>query len=223
VEKAFGEGRVVAFLTTAASKTDKVAGWNNWAVDRFSFPVPLVRLQGYLMKQSSEDRSGRVGSPVRIDLGSPDDYLPNVTFVPPEAGAEPIRRTAEVAEGVCGAALDLTETGGIYEARLTTPDGRTESRRFAVNVDASAEGDLKTLDSQALAERLQGLTYQFHTAAEFQQSGYQLGGYNLSDLFLYFLVIWLIGEQLLAWSASYHPPARHALATSRPAGQGGAR
>ena len=31
-------------------------------------------------------------------------------------------------------------------------------------------------------------------------------GYNLGQSLLYLLVALLIGEQILAWSASYHPP-----------------
>jgi hypothetical protein len=45
----------------------------------------------------------------------------------------------------------------------------------------------------------------------------QLAGYHLSRPLLYLLVLLLVGEQILAWSASYHPsPGKRA------SGKGGA-
>ena len=84
------------------------------------------------------------------------------------------------------------------------PDNTIETRRYAVNVDP-AEGDLAVVDSQQLAGRLEGVKYQFTPAATFQATAAAAAGYNLADPILYGLIILLVGEQLLAWSASYHP------------------
>ena len=55
VERTFGEGRVVAFTTTAAPV------WNNWAANNPSFVVAIQELQAYLARQPSGGRhsSGR--------------------------------------------------------------------------------------------------------------------------------------------------------------------
>ena len=84
-----------------------------------------------------------------------------------------------------------------------------------MNVDP-AEGDLAALGGEQLASRLQGVKYRYQQAAAFQAASAELAGSNLAEAILYGLILLLIGEQVLAWSASYHPARRH------PLGQGGA-
>lgn len=102
-----------------------------------------------------------------------------------------------------------TEASGIYEVRLTTTAGAEEYRYFAVNVDP-AEGDLATLQGRELAERLPGVRFDYRRAAEFRLAHQDVTGSELSQWLLYALVALLIGEQLLAYVASYHPPAAEA-------------
>jgi hypothetical protein len=49
--------------------------------------------------------------------------------------------------------------------------------------------------------------YEYRSAGDVQVSAQQLAGSNLSDWILYLLIGILVGEQLLAYSASYHPKA----------------
>jgi len=59
--------------------------------------------------------------------------------------------------------------------------------------------------------------YEFAQAATFQSAIGDQAGYNLSEALLALLILLLIGEQVLAWSASYHPaPAVVAAAAARP-------
>ena len=44
----------------------------------------------------------------------------------------------------------------------------------------------------------------------FQSATDEMAGYDLSDAILYALVSLLLLEQILAWSASYHPSASRA-------------
>ena len=60
-----------------------------------------------------------------------------------------------------------TETAGFYKALLEQPSHKTETRNFAVNVDA-AEGDLRGLTGSDLASRLSPVNYKFDTASNFQ-------------------------------------------------------
>jgi hypothetical protein len=106
-----------------------------------------------------------------------------------------------------GFVASLTETAaaGFYEAQLTTTGGKSEVRDYALNV-APEEGDLKRLTGEQLASRLAGVPFEYHQAAGFDRGANDRAGSNLGDSVLYFLVLLLVGEQVLAYSASYHPP-----------------
>jgi hypothetical protein len=200
VEQSFGKGRVVAFLTTAAPT------WNNWAQNP-TFVVILQDLVAYLSERSSSGSSLVVGEPLKLTL-DPAKYLPQVRFVTPLESTSPSAAADAVpnADGKLFIAFDETDAGGIYEARLTRIDNSSEIRRYAFNVDP-AEGDLAAMDQTQIAERLKGLKYEYEHASLFQSPTDEITGYNLSEAVLYLLILLLVGEQILAWSASYHPSA----------------
>jgi len=204
VERSFGRGRVLAFLTTAAPT------WNNWARNP-SFVVAVQDLQAFLAQRPGGGESRLVGAPLELQL-DPARYQPQVGFGSPQAGAGAASAVvaALTSEGTLAASLAHTDLSGYYEARLLHTDGSGETRRWAVNVDA-AEGDLTVLGAPQLAARLKGVKYRYDEAAAFQSAADDLAGYNLSEAVLYGLVLLLLAEQILAWSASYHPPRRHAL------------
>jgi hypothetical protein len=209
VERSFGKGRVVAFLTTAAPT------WNNWAGNP-GFVVVMQDLEAYLAQRAA-DESRLVGSPLALRLDS-KLYRPEVQFALPE---QAISRSVPVnairgADHMLTASFFDTDQSGFYEAQLVRSDNSVETRRYAINVD-SAEGDLAALDAQRLAPRLDGVKCRFEQAAAFQSTTGELAGYNLGEAILYLLVLLLVGEQILARSASYHP-RRPAV----PQAQGGA-
>ncbi len=73
VERSFGKGRVMAFLTTAAP------AWNNWARNP-SFVVVVQDLQAYLSQRPGDEEQSRlVGSPLELRL-DPAVYQPQVRF-----------------------------------------------------------------------------------------------------------------------------------------------
>jgi len=209
VERSFGAGRVVAFLTTAAPV------WNNWARNP-SFVVAVQDLQAYLAHRGSDDLSHQVGSKLELAL-DPAAYEPKVRFVPPrgdasreKGGAAPEATVDAVptAGGLLTASFSETGTSGVYEAILAKTNGAGESRRFAVNVEPS-EGNLEALLSgRDLTTRLSGVKYDYRRAADFQYEAGDAEGGNLSQWLLAFLVLLLICEQIVAWWASYHPAAR---------------
>jgi hypothetical protein len=137
-------------------------------------------------------------------------------LIPAEKSAEALSVAAKPSGSALVARLPDVERSGIYESQLTAPDGTISTRKFAVNV-AEDEGNLATLDLPQLTARLEGLRFQFAQARDFSFDPRQLAGINLGPTLLFALVAMLIVEQLLAYSASYHPPAR-----TQPAG-GGAR
>jgi hypothetical protein len=213
VERSYGRGRVVAFLTTAAPT------WNNWASNP-SFVVTMLELQAYLARQSADDRSRLVGSPlvVKFDAKPSAGQEPQARFMLPKEASTPVVPVSATrgADGALTASLFNTDCSGFYEAQLTKSDNSVETRRFALNVDPQ-EGNLAALDAEQLARRLEGVKYQYEQASLFQSTATDLQGYNLGEIILYGLVLLLIGEQLLAWSASYHLTRRDV-----PQAQGGA-
>ncbi|MFZ1935062.1 MAG: BatA domain-containing protein [Thermoguttaceae bacterium] len=209
VERSFGKGRAMAFLTTAAPT------WNNWAGNP-GFVVVMQDLEAYLTQRAG-DESRLVGSPLALRLDA-KLYRPEVQFALPEqavARSVPVNAVLGT-DGVLTASFFDTDQSGFYEAQLVRSDNLVETRRYAVNVDPN-EGDLAAIDAQRLAPRLEGVKYQFEQAKAFQTTSSELAGYNLGEAILYMLVLLLIGEQILAWSASYHP---RRLAS--PQAQGGA-
>lgn len=205
IEQRYGQGRVVAVLTTAAPV------WNNWARGNPSFVVAMQELQAYLAQRPTTGGSLLVGAPIQLEL-SPAVYRPQVRLVPPQQTAlpSPVVQAVPGANGSLRATLADTDLAGVYEVHLARTDGTPEVRRYAVNVDP-VEGDLRTINSQLLATRLEGLDYEYVLAAAFRSTGRDLAGGDLSQILLYLLVFLLLGEQLLALSASYHPTARHRL------------
>jgi hypothetical protein len=102
------------------------------------------------------------------------------------------------------AAFPETAASGIYELQLTTTDNKVEVRRLAFNVEAD-EGNLTTIVAEELRTKLEGIAYEYDQADEFRLGVQDLAGTNLSQWMIYMLVALLIGEQGLAYSASYHP------------------
>ncbi|HEV7225581.1 MAG TPA: BatA domain-containing protein [Pirellulales bacterium] len=228
VERQFGDGRVVAILTTAAPQ------WNNWSRNP-SFVVAALEMQASLAAHPTLDANRAVGTPIELEL-DPGRYQPQVRLMAPadhaaqpSEGRQPpgpaadstgasapsggvatdpstLVASAAPAEGETNlrASFPAATTSGIYELQLTTTDSQPEIRHLAFNVDA-AEGDLSTVGGAELAERLKGVRYEYAQADAFQPAAHDLAGSNLSQWILYLLVALLLGEQALAYSASYHP------------------
>jgi hypothetical protein len=210
-ERRFGEGRVVAFLTTAAPV------WNNWARGNPSFVVAMLELQAFMAGPESGDAPHVVGAPLEFDFDSAT-HDNSVRFTPPDKSAIATSQAVTQPDGRMSVTLAKTESSGIYQASLRTKNGESQVRRFAVNVEPQ-EGDLTLVPSQALAARLEGVDYDFVEAGTFQyEDGEERDAGDLGQALLYALVLILIGEQLLAWSASYHPPVRKASQASGGAG-----
>ncbi|HWB00415.1 MAG TPA: BatA domain-containing protein [Pirellulales bacterium] len=197
VERSIGSGHVVAFLSTAGP------AWNNWSRNP-SFVVTLLQLQAWLSQGSLAAVSSPVGSALELQL-DPTRYNARAQFTPPaDSAAPPTSVDLTVGADGLSAAYRDTTTAGLYEALLTETNGKAERRLWALNVDPE-EGNLATLDAAQLAVRLPKLRYSFHRADHFIAAPRSTTGSNLSDALLYALVALLVGEQALAYAASYHP------------------
>jgi len=215
VERRFGDGRVVAFLTTLAPQ------WNNWAYDP-SFVVTLLQLQTYLAAPGRIDEQRLVGSPLEIAVAA-KEFSPEVIFVTPgDDGANGlvVKRTAVAPaadsplivaslDAAIGTASEGTASGGtahrgVYEVWPRSMDGRFDVRRYALNTDP-LEGDLQIAPSQSLLARLEPARVEYREARQFAYDFGEAGGVNRSLLLMGVLVGLLLLEQWIAYSASYHP------------------
>ena len=203
VERKYGEGRVVALLTTAGPQ------WNNWAQGNPTFVVALHELQAYLAMRPAPGHL--VGAPLRVEL-DPAQHQARVRFVGPDRNA-PSAAPVDAAAGPGGSMVALfpdTDASGVYEAQITRNDGVIELRRYAVNVDPD-EGDLTVVSAEQLATGLEGVPYDYALASAFRSQDRQVSGVDLSRTLLFILAGLLLVEQALAYSASYHPPRSLAL------------
>ncbi|MGD9646716.1 MAG: BatA domain-containing protein [Pirellulales bacterium] len=197
LERKFGAGRVVAFLTTAGP------AWNNWGRNP-SYVVAMLELQSYLAPVPEADDQRQVGAPLVVAVDRAR-FAADVKFTIPGVDSSTVVAAVPAAEGSPPAAsLVDTPRAGIYEAELAEPDGQSEHLRFALNV-VPAEGNLALVDGRELKAALSEVPFEFHRADDRVWGAPNLAGFNLSSSLLWLLVALLVGEQLLAYAASYHP------------------
>jgi len=200
VEKTFGEGGVVAVLTTAAPE------WNNWARANPSWVVVLLELESHLARLCRRAESVTVGDPVvvRLEVGIDE---PDVQFlVPPDAAV--VRQTAVATSGpTLEARLPATAHAGIVEARWRRLDGSERERSIAVNVDP-AEGLLERVGLGRLEAALRGVPFRYDRAADVAATAGDTAGRPLSLPLLVTVAALLLLEQLVAYAAGYHPVRR---------------
>ena len=207
VERAYGKGRVVASMTTLAPL------WNTWATEP-TFVVFLLELQAYLQQPAiaaSPDRL--VGGPLELDWDE-TRYRRDIVFALPaeDEGNRAIQtRTVEATAGSevirWGAAEDRaggTPRAGLYEAWLAGLDGSYDVHRRAVNVDPR-ESDLALSAPEQIAENLPTEQLQILTSAALMDAGVTPQQFSLAHVLLLGLAVLLVLEQLLSFSASYHP------------------
>lgn len=223
VEKKFGEGRVVAQLTKLSSGDTPLGRWTNWSLNPV-FPVLANELASYLAVGHDRDPLLNIGDNLVVttpegkyesrfrfllpskpttnkssSAPSADGAVASVTMTSrPEVTVE-----ATSAHNALTAKLENVSESGIYEVQLQPLTGTMERRDYAVNVP-TGEGDLALTSAPDLTRQLAGVDYQLHDAADMALDSQQLAGFQMGDALLGALVLMLIGEQLLAYMASYH-------------------
>ncbi len=210
VESRLGEGRVVTFLTKAGPGETPQGAWNNWGRNNPSYVVAMLELEAYLAEGRHRTAPHLVGAPLTTSKPRVQ-YEPTVRFVLPRQQGGGTLSVDAVAEGTeLTAVLSDTSVAGVYEAQWAQHNaGELVTTQFALNVDPR-EGDLRRLDATQLAERLRGIKYLYQQAQDVIYDGERLAGPNLGRFFMWLLIIVLLVEQVLAYSASYHPVRRGA-------------
>jgi hypothetical protein len=209
VEKKFGSGTVLA-CTTAVHE------WNDLAKGP-CLVILALKMQAYLATTHRLDDPRLVGTPLDVTLES-SKYRPELSFTLPKPKGDErqkIDRQAtqpEAGKTTLSASLGRgqsrdTDNAGVYEAWPRTTKGEiaeSDIRRWALNVEPE-EGDLAPVDSKELLTKLDPVKVTWHQAESYEQQDLSSSGYNLSQMLMFALICLLLGEQLLAYSASYHP------------------
>jgi uncharacterized membrane protein len=213
VEKRFGEGRV-AVITTSAD-----TAWNNWQRNP-SFLVMLLRLQERLASGLARGEERLVGQPLLLELPH-DQFRAEVSFETPTESRDLldlVERSA-IRAGSSDNAPWLTGIGptspeggqwtataipGLYTAWTRTVSGENQTFRWALNVDP-IEGDLALMGRRTLVERTDSVGANVIDWNELNPNPQREASTQLSRWLLPLLILLLVGEQILAYAASYHP------------------
>lgn len=101
--------------------------------------------------------------------------------------------------------VDALLRPGIYELWAQTIGGDAIVRNVAHNVSGS-EGNLAKVTPQELQEKLQPIKVNVQSATSLSDAGWSPETTSHSTAILALLIVLLLAEQALAYSASYHVP-----------------
>lgn len=203
VERRFGKGKVVLFLTTA----DRT--WTDWPVGDPSRPNPFsqgsyvvmaLQLQAYLT--STAVPFWRVGDSLTADFPS-EKFEASVPFRNPDATIWERFTAVPDTEGRLNVQSAPTSQPGIFSAELKGLNGLNEERIFAVNTEVQ-EGETEKISRDALFAELPNVPFEYVSAEDFRFSASDAARSLLSDWILTLVLLWLLLEMLLAASASWH-------------------
>ncbi|MDX1962346.1 MAG: hypothetical protein SFX18_04290, partial [Pirellulales bacterium] len=211
LESRFGDGRILTFLSAAspAMKNDDPATiWNNWGRGNPSFPTTIQQSQRFLSVWKQTDPIRLVGSPILWESPPVENLLEDVEIETPYSGVLATSKV-KIDKAKNPWRLQYTDTNlaGLYFLGFTRPDGKKFTLRYPYNIDPR-EGDLATVSGQTLTERMPDAKFVFVSRDASAAASGDRDKNNISIWVLYLLIALLVGEQILAYSASYHLPSR---------------
>ncbi len=209
-DKAVGEGHAVTLLTGLNS------AWSNWSSDP-TFVIFALRSMGYLGSFRHKATSAAVGSDVEMVVTG-QAVLPEAeVFIPSRYSGSRIRLQPKVQTNDAGdvskvrLTVDLEQANrdliddllrpGLFESWMIGADGDYIVDNAAHNVSAS-EGDLTRVSDNELESKL---PVKVRTADSLAGAGLSSQDAAHSTLLMTLLALLLLGEQALAYSASFHP------------------
>ena len=210
VDKVFGEGHVVVLLTGLNSS------WSNWPTDP-TFVVFALRSMGYLGSFRHKATSASVGSDLEMVVTG-QAVLPEAeVLIPPRDAGSRLRLQPKVQVNASGEVskvqlavgleqgdrdlIDDLLRPGLFESWMISANGDYLVSNAAHNVSA-AEGDLNRVSESELEQKL---PVKVRTADSLSDLGLSSQDAAQSTLLMVLLALLLLGEQALAYSASFHP------------------
>ena len=210
IDNSFGEGHAVTLLTGLNSS------WSNWSTDP-TFVVFALRSMGYLGSFRHKETSVSVGSDLEMVVTG-QAVLPEAeVFIPPRDSGTRLRLQPKVQTNDAGdvsrvkLVVDLEQSNrdlvdellrpGLFESWMISANGDYIVENSVHNVSA-AEGDLTRVGENELQQKL---PVKVRTADSLSDLGLSSQDTAHSTLLMAFLALLLLGEQALAYSASFHP------------------
>ncbi|MGH7200126.1 MAG: BatA domain-containing protein, partial [Planctomycetaceae bacterium] len=218
-ERRYGEGKIVACLTTAGPE------WNNWPRNP-SYVIFQLELEKHIALGDRTLGRREVGQPVSVSL-DPAKYTEQIRIIAPseqgerflniQAALETQDAARETASGGPRLVARFTETDhpGIYRVRLQPHAGEVEETWTAYNA-AVTESNLLLAEDDEMRRRIgEDVEVQIQPPGNFTWMETKEAGQEIRKWVLIGLVALLLIEQLLAYLWSYHPkpvplPARSA-------------
>lgn len=210
----FGNGRVLTLLTGLTPD------WSDWAQDP-TFVVFTLQSLGYLSSFQRPPTSYLAGTPIEMTVRE-KSVLPEAELLIPgyedgmrlrimrEVEQDSPEEAAKLRLGVelefmDRDLLDSLLRPGVFEAWLVSAQGDNLVENFAHNVPA-AEGDLERVARSEFEQKMRGIPFEYRTAEAVSGTGMNSQDAIHSTLLMCLLGALLLGEQALAYSASYHTP-----------------
>ena len=201
LEKRFGTGKTMTFLTSASPV------WNNWARNP-SYVVVFLELAAWLSKRPEQMQTLLVGDPIMVAI-NPMEFEERVLFTSPpheeeslpppprEGNYSPPSEGGYFSQQNVGMVTLQTDRPGFYTISKKLRSGTEQSELREVNVNAS-EGDIRQLDITEIADLLRPVRLPPETAASFSTTGEFSGKQSVSDWLLCLAILFLLGEMFLA-------------------------
>jgi len=212
VDHSIGDGRVLFGLTALDRQ------WTNWPQDP-TFVVAALKMVGYLSSFRTPDTARVAGTPMRWDFSS-QEMLPEIQVLcPPPTGtgvkallslnAMPAGESAFQASLNAQTNQNSDEStraimsAGNFEWWGTSIQGDRIVKNIARNTPPS-EGETEKISNIDLNRTLSGVKFVYKTAESVGSNTALAGFANRNMLLMAVLLMLLLFEQWLAWSASYH-------------------
>ncbi len=221
IEHAYGQGRVITFLTSAGPlPTTEGSVWNNWASGPAapSYAVMQLELQKYIARRNRSQPQRIVGEPIEERL-SRSDYQEDLEIITPDDDVLTLKaaapETLAPASGTAASAVDdaddawvatfhETDAPGIYIVRRFDHQQQAEETWMAYNVPTE-ESELTVADEEALTQQWGdeiNVAIMEGDALDWIRSdppGQDVRWWLLAGLLLLF-----VSEQVLAYRLGYH-------------------
>jgi len=215
IDHSIGAGRVLYGLTALDRQ------WTNWPQDP-TFVVAALKMVGYLSSFRTPDAARMAGTPMRWDFSS-QEMLPEIQVLcPPTVGnakallsinATPAGESAFQASLNAQSNQDTDDSvravlaAGNFEWWGTSIQGDRVVKNFARNTPP-IEGETEKVQLIDLNRVLSGVKFTYKSSESLGSNTALAGFANRNMLLMAMLLILLLFEQWLAWSASYHLPGR---------------